>query len=68
MQFVSDGDNVHDVSNPVSEKKKKHKKNIVNLSSAELAERVVTVNNIITKTRLFKYIENFISKTLKNFK
>ena len=41
MQCVSDEDNLHDVLNPVPEKKKKkkNKKNIVNLSSAELAER-----------------------------
>ena len=39
--IVSHGNNLHELSNPVSWK---NKKNIVNLSSAELAQRVVKVN------------------------
>ena len=40
MQIVSNGDNLHEMSNPVSGK---NKKNIINLSSAEYAQRVVKV-------------------------
>ena len=40
MQIVSTGDNLHEMSNPVFLEKKK---NIINLSSAELAKRVVKV-------------------------
>ena len=42
MQIVSNGDNLHEMSIPVFLEKKK--KNIINLSSAELAPRVVKVN------------------------
>ena len=38
MQIVSIGDNLHGMSKPVS---RKDKKNIFNLLSAELAQRVV---------------------------
>ena len=41
MQIVSNGDNLHEMSNPVSWKKKNIRKN---LSSAELAQRMVKVN------------------------
>ena len=40
MQIVSSGDNLHEMSNPVTGK---NKKNIINLSSAENAQRVVKV-------------------------
>ena len=40
---VSSGDSLHEMSNPIFSKKKE-KKNITNLSSAELAQRVVKVN------------------------
>ena len=43
MKIVSNGDNLHEMSNPVLGKKKK---NITALSSAELAKRVVKVNEI----------------------
>ena len=78
MQIVSNGDNLYEMSNPFSGK------NIINMSSAELAKRVVKVTDssifilvmisnkqehlfyfYITKTRLFKYTENFSSKKLK---
>ena len=36
MQIVSNGDNLHEMSNPVSGESKK---NIINLPSAELAQR-----------------------------
>ena len=49
MQIVSNGDNLHEISNPVFWGKKE--KNIINLSSAEFALRVVKV-----KTRLFYLI------------
>ena len=38
MQIVSLGDNLHEMSNPVLGK---NKKNIIDLSSAETAQRVV---------------------------
>ena len=42
MQIVFNGDNLHEMSNPVfSEKYEKKKKKIINLSSAELALRMV---------------------------
>ena len=41
MQIVSIGDNLHEISNPVFWE---NKKNIINLSSAELAQKVVKVN------------------------
>ena len=40
MQTVSNGDSLHEMPNPVSGK---NKKNIINLSSAELAHKVVKV-------------------------
>ena len=40
MQIVSNGDNLHEMLNPVFWEKKK-KKNIAYLLSAELAQRVV---------------------------
>ena len=40
MQIVSLGDNLHEVSDPIF---RKNKKNIVSLSSAEFALRVVSV-------------------------
>ena len=42
MQIVSIGDNLHDISNPVFWEK--YKKNIISLSSAELAKSVIKVN------------------------
>ena len=42
MQIVSNGDNLHEMSNPVSGI---NMKNIINLSSAELAQRVVKVKH-----------------------
>ena len=48
MQNDSIGDNVHEMSNPVSRKNKK--KNVTNLSSAELAKRVVKVNKYYRRT------------------
>ena len=44
MQIVSNGDNLHDKSSPVFWKKKG--KYIINLSSAELAQRVVKVEKL----------------------
>ena len=41
MQIVSLGDNLHEISNPVFWE---NKKNNLNLSSAENAQRVVKVN------------------------
>ena len=41
MQIVSIGDNLHKMSNSVSGK---NKKNIINLSSAEFAQKKVKVN------------------------
>ena len=42
MQIVSNRDNLHKMSDPVFLKKKKiKKKNIINVLSAELAQRVV---------------------------
>ena len=46
MQIVSTGDNLHEISKPIFSKK--NKKNIVKLSSAELAQRVVKVNYFLT--------------------
>ena len=40
MQIVSNGDNLHELSNPVSGK---NKKNIISLLSAESAQTVVHV-------------------------
>ena len=42
MQIVSNRDSLHEMSNANFEKKK-NEKNITNVSSAELARRVVTV-------------------------
>ena len=42
MQMVSNGDYLHEKSNPVFGEKKKKK--VINLSSDELAQRVVKVN------------------------
>ena len=44
MHIVSLGDNLHEMSKPSFLKKKKKKKNVINLSSSELAQRVVKVN------------------------
>ena len=44
MHIVSLGDNLHEMSKPFFLKKKKRKKNVINLSSSELAQRVVKVN------------------------
>ena len=52
MQIVSSGDNLHDMSKPISGK---NKKNIVNLSSAELAQKVVKVNQLKQKFNWFNY-------------
>ena len=41
MQIVFNGDNLHEMSSPFFWK---NKKNIINLSSAELAKRVERVN------------------------
>ena len=38
MQIISNGDSLHELSDPFSGK---YKKTIINLSSAELTERVV---------------------------
>ena len=46
MQIVSNGDNLHEMSNPDSVKNKKH---IINLSSAESAQRVVKVSQSMGK-------------------
>ena len=43
MQIVSTADNLHEMSSPVFWE---HKKNIVNLSSTHLAQRVVNVKYI----------------------
>ena len=43
MQIVSSGDNLHEMSNPVFWKKN-NMKTIINLWSAEFAQRVVKVN------------------------
>ena len=44
MQIVSNGDNLHEMSNPVSWEN--NKKKIINISSADLAQRVLKVNFI----------------------
>ena len=41
MQIVSNGDNLHEMSNQVQE----NKEYVTNLSSAEFTQRVVKVNN-----------------------
>ena len=41
MQIVSSGDNLHEMSKPTSVK---NEKNIISLSSAEFANRVIKVN------------------------
>ena len=43
MHIVSYGDNFNEMSNPVFWEKFKKKKNVINLSSAGLAKRVVKV-------------------------
>ena len=43
MQIVSNGDNLHEMSNPIFLFSGKNQKSIINLSSAELAERVIKV-------------------------
>ena len=79
MQIVSSGDKLHEMSNFVFWEK--IRKYVMNLSSAELAKRVVKVkgliNNgslkailqiivmLITKTHLFKYTENFTTTKYK---
>ena len=40
MQIVSNGDNLHEISNPVSGE---NKENIINLLSAELDQKVVKI-------------------------
>ena len=50
MQIVSNGDNLHEMSNSVVWQNKKKK---INLSSGELAKRVVKVK---TATHFFKAI------------
>ena len=42
MQIVSNGDNLHEMSNPVFLEKKSE--NFINLSSAEFAQRMIKVN------------------------
>ena len=42
VQIVSRGDNLHEISKPIFWK---NKKNIISLSSAEFAQRVVKVKN-----------------------
>ena len=44
MQIVSNGDNLHEISNPVF---MENKRNIINLSSAEFVWRVVIVMDVI---------------------
>ena len=64
MQTMSFGDNLHEMSNPVSVK---NKKNILICRLLKYLSRVLRVigpimsHCSITKTRLFKYIENFFS-------
>ena len=48
MQIVSDGDNLHEMSNPVG----KSKKNIINLLSVEFAQRVIKVKGILVSRSL----------------
>ena len=46
MQIVSNWDNLHEISKPVflgEKKEEKTKKNIINLSSTEFAQRVIEV-------------------------
>ena len=45
MQIVSSGDNLHEMSEPIFWEKK-IRKNIINLSSAELAQCVVKVKSL----------------------
>ena len=44
MQIVSSGDNLHEMTKPIFWKNKE-KKNIINLSAAEFAQRVVKVDS-----------------------
>ena len=47
MQIVCNGDNLHEMSNPVFlEKWDKYNQFVINLSSAEFAERVVFLKQI----------------------
>ena len=72
MQILSNGDNLHEISNPFfSKKKKKKKKKNNNLSSAELAQRVVKVKTIIEsrheKKRIFgviKIVKSHVSQLI----
>ena len=43
MQIVYNRDNLHEMSDPVFWEKNKKKINITNLSSAEFAQRMVTI-------------------------
>ena len=47
MQIISNGDNLHELSNPFFFSGKNKKKNVINLLSAELAQRVVGDNHKI---------------------
>ena len=53
MQIVSNDDSLHEMSNPVFGKKKKKRKNMINLLSAEFAQKVIKVK--LTR-QLFSYI------------
>ena len=66
MQIVSNGDNLHEMLNPVFWEK--NKKNIINLSFAELTKRVVKVIFfcfiIIKFLYLLVVLQRFISPLL----
>ena len=52
MQIVSNGDNLHEMSNPVLWGKNKN--NVINFSSAELAQRVIRVKTIFAELSTLK--------------
>ena len=49
MQIVSFGDNLLEMSNPVSLEKIRNRENVFNLSPAELAQRAVKVKIVFTQ-------------------
>ena len=53
MHIVSNGDNLHEMSNPIF--LGKNKKNITNFSSAELAKRVEKMIQSIAEMKNFFY-------------
>ena len=59
MQIVSNGDNLHEMSNPIFLFSGKNQKSIINLSSAELAERVIKVKFSTLSCRCVSFYFHF---------